>query len=263
MGHHRDNGAVRMQRAADAAAELDWLRDRPDEEAATGYDQAGWAASVWILHAMYHNEELDGLGSHGDRLQAGVRSGAIAPAMIGDVNLDERTTTPGIPLGFTRRPWRRLLWRDHLAGHGPFPPEAAVPPCHRWFPHASFPWSIGPPPEGSLDEASFDALVAVLAEHSSQGQATETVAFYGSLPSGDFDAPHVWSGPLGDVGELIVERGGSYRSSPTNLWARDHSWFIWTDWDLMGTKVSGTGALVRALDVAGRLETVDWTVPAS
>jgi hypothetical protein len=81
--------------------------------------------------------------------------------------------------------------------------------------------------------------------HSVDGPSIDCVAFYASLPAADFDTLHVWRGPLSAVPELLEERGGPYSSSPTNLWPADRSWFIWTDYDLAGTKVSGSKPLVR------------------
>ncbi|WAL66637.1 hypothetical protein ORV05_02130 [Amycolatopsis cynarae] len=251
-----------MRRVVDPAGEVRWLADRDGIGAVTGYDQQGWHASTWVLHAMYHNSGLDGLGSHHDHYRRRLASGEASPAIIGQVNLDEVSTVTGMPLGFTVRPgapWRRLLWRDHLGwGDGPCPPDQAFPPSYRWFPHRSWPLSFEPPAEGSLDEASLEALVAVLAEHSSRGRDTRCVVFYCALAAGDFDTPHVWEGPLAAVGDLIENRGGTYPSSPTNFWPRDRSWFVWTDWDLSATKVSGTGTLIEAIKSSNRLETIDW-----
>ena len=195
-----DDPAVRMERILDPEAELDWLAGRPEEESATGYDPAGWAGSIWILHAMYHNPVLDGLGTHDDIHRAAARAGTIAPLIIGEVNLEEVTTVIGTPVGFVVRPgspWRRLLWRDHCAAVG-FMPDRTYPPSDKWFPHRSWPVSMVAPPEGSLDDDSLDALIEVLAEHSAAGEKTECVVFYASLPARDFDSRHVWPAPRGD-----------------------------------------------------------------
>ena len=42
------------------------------------------------------------------------------------------------------------------------------------------------------------------------------------------------------------------------LWPRDRSWFVWTDWDLKGTRLSGSRALGGAARADAVLETVDW-----
>lgn len=209
---------------------------------------------------MYENPGLAGLGTHDELHRHRLESGDLAPEIIGGINLDEDTTDTGIPLGFVVRPgspWRRALWSQHLTeGQAS---NRSYPPCHRWFPHRSWPVAVQPPPEGSLDEESLDALLETVSRLSVDGPGTDCVAFYASLPAGDFDDQHVWRGPLSAVPELIEERGGPYPFSPTNLWPTDRSWFIWTDWDLFGTKVSGSEQLVEAVKSHSALETVDWS----
>jgi len=52
--------------------------------------------------------------------------------------------------------------------------------------------------------------------------------------------------------------GGIYGSSPSNIWPVDRSWFLWTDADLEGTKVSGSTTLVTRVREKRELETEDW-----
>jgi len=251
-----------MGRACDPEIQLEWLGNRPVEETMTGYDATGWDASTWILHAMYENPSLTGLGTHDDLHKRRLIASDIAPVIIGEVNLDEATTVTGTPLGFVIRPgqpWQRVRWREYLARTPEATGDRTYPPCHRWFPPGSWPVSIEPPSEGSLDEESLHALLQILGAHSPAGPETECAAFYGALPAGDFDSLHVWQGPLEAVPNLIEDNGGPYSSSPTNLWPADRSWFVWTDWDLQGTKVSGSRALIRATRSTDQLETVDWT----
>lgn len=40
----------------------------------------------------------------------------------------------------------------------------------------------------------------------------------------------------------------------TNLWSTERYWFTWTDYDLEGTKVSGSVALIEAIQADTRLE---------
>ncbi|WP_112670014.1 hypothetical protein [Micromonospora saelicesensis] len=255
----RQDGGVSMERVEAPARLLTWLADRPVREATTGYDAAGWQSSTWVLHSMYENPSLAGLGTHDELRRHRLESGDLAPEIIGGINLDEGTADSGIPLGFVVRPgspWRRALWSQHLTeGQAS---DRSYPPCHRWFPHRSWPVAVQPPPEGSLDEESLDALLDTLSRWSVDGPETNCVAFYASLPAGNFDNPHVWRGPLSAVPELLEERGGPYPFSPTNLWPTDRSWFIWTDFDLLGTKVSGSEQLVEAIKSHPALETVEW-----
>ncbi|MEU8328701.1 hypothetical protein [Micromonospora sp. NPDC048839] len=236
---------------------LAWLADRPGKEAFTGYAPTGWESSTWILHAMYENARLAGLGTHDEVRHRGIDSGDLAPLIVAGVNLDEETTETGTPLGFVTppgSPWRRVLW-SRQPGQTP---DRRYPPCHRWFTHNSWPVAVQPPPEGSLDEESLEALLDTLCRHSVDGPRTECVAFYAHLPANDYDHVHVWRGPLSAVPELLEERGGRYLFSPTNLWPTDRSWFLWTDYDLQGTRVSGSRPLVEAIRSHPTLETVNW-----
>jgi len=41
----------------------------------------------------------------------------------------------------------------------------------------------------------------------------------------------------------------------------DRSWFLYTDWDLWGTKVSGSQSLIDELISDPDLETLEWSPP--
>jgi hypothetical protein len=100
-------------------------------------------------------------------------------------------------------------------------------------------------------------LTSVLAEASPSGPLTECFAFYTALPRvTSTPPPALWSGPLSSVTQFVAT--GEYRFSPTNLWPTDRSWFVWTDCDLMGTKVSGARSLIDRLRAHPELETVLW-----
>ncbi|WP_347661030.1 hypothetical protein [Micromonospora sp. B9E7] len=58
---------------------------------------------------------------------------------------------------------------------------------------------------------------------------------------------------------LIEGRGGRYWFSPTNLWPEDRSWMVWTDYDLQGSKVSGSKSLIEAVERHPVLETTAWS----
>jgi hypothetical protein len=256
-----DESVSGMKRVGDPSAEMRWLADRPPEEATTGYDPAGWPASTWVLHAMYENPDLVGFGTHDDLHRRRLESGDVGPVIIGDVDLDSVGTVTGTSLGFVvhpGRPWRRITWEQYLARFPDFTGNREYPPCHRWFPPGSWPVAVEPPPEGSLDAESLDALTAVLTAQSPEGSDTRCFAFYASLPAGDFDTVHLWEGPLGQVQDLISDNGGPYDFSPTNVWCVDHGWFIWTDYDLQATKVSGDRSFIDALVSSPHLECISW-----
>lgn len=249
-----------MDRVTDTAADLQWLTST--EDGVTGFDATGWQDYTWVLHSMYENSSLAGLGTHDDIHRQRLDAGTIAPLIIGDVNLDEGTTVTGAALGWIVNPgapWVRVTWSAYLARFPDFVPNRSVPPCFRWFPSGSQPVAIEPPPEGSLDEDSLDALVRLLAGHEQARGAGEVFAFYASLPSGDFDQVHLWRGSVEEIPSLIEENGGPYGFSPSNIWPVDRSWFAWTDYDLSGTKVSGPVDLVEAIRSDDYLETVEWS----
>ena len=154
----------------------------------------------------------------------------------------------------------RVRWAEYLRRFPDFVPCRQVPPGYRWFPPGSWPAAIQPPPEGSLDGESLAAMLSVLRTHS--GRDVPCFAFYGALPAGgDFDRVHLWTGRLEDIPGLLDDRGGPYGFSPTNVWPAGREWFVWTDYDLQATKVSGPPGLVRALAAASRLECLAWQAP--
>jgi hypothetical protein len=215
---------------------------------------------------MYQDPALQGFGTHDEWRKRAIEVGALAPLIVGDINLDERSTNTGIGLGYAVRPgkvWQRLSWHEYIQRTGALGASCEFPPCFRWFPRGSWPFSIEPPPEGSLDEESFAALIDVLSRVSSGGSETECLAYYAPLATRDYDHPHVWRGPLRSVPSLVDEFGGPYGSSPSNFWPADRAWFVWTDWDLEGTKVSGSRDVVSAVRTNDVLETSDWTRPSA
>ena len=250
-----------MRRVDEPSELVRWLQSGTGEEELSGFDLALWPKSIWVLHSMYENPALKGLGTHDEWHKRGLEVGDIAPLNIGDENLDENTILTGTSLGFAVRPgpgWRRITWQEYIDRSGAPGASCGFPPCHGWFPPVSWPLSIEPPPEGSLDEDSLEALLDVLGRGSAEGWETECYAYYAPLTTPDFGSGHLWRGPLRSIPELIAERGGLYPSSPSNFWPMDRSWFVWTDWDLQGTKVSGTHALIESLAASAELDTTSW-----
>jgi hypothetical protein len=64
---------------------------------------------------------------------------------------------------------------------------------------------------------------------------------------------------LAEVMDLYGD--ASVPGSPINLWPTDSSWFVLTDWDLWGTKVSGARELVTAIGADPVVETT--SVPSA
>jgi hypothetical protein len=257
----------RMTRQADAAEPLAWLRDdRGGVEvgSVTGYDPSMWEDSVWLLHAMWETPAESPVSSFHDLHSRQIADGAVAPTVIGGVNLDDATVATGVPLGYAEVPgggWSRLRWTDLAARLGiDLGVGQSVPPCFRWFPIRSWPVNIRPPTEGSLDQTSLHALLPVLARCSAGADETPCYAFYASLPAGVFDEPTLFSGPLAAVTDLVTG-SDPMPATPSNLWPRDRSWFVYTDWDLWATRVSGPPRLVAELAATPGLETFAWTAP--
>jgi hypothetical protein len=105
--------------------------------------------------------------------------------------------------------------------------------------------------EGSLDHEQFVRLLSALAAVETAG---EVFAFYGKAASGDFDTQTLFYGELDGLLELY--RDQSLPGSPSNFWPVDRSWFIYTDYDLWATKISGSKELIDALSDDDELETV-------
>ncbi|MEW5811463.1 MAG: hypothetical protein AB1925_18635 [Actinomycetota bacterium] len=167
----------------------------------------------------------------------------------------------GIPLGYTHTPRgphrRRLLWREWSDRCGRTLGNQPYAPGYSWFPD-SFPANVQPPPEGSLDELTWGRLLGVLGQHS--GDATAVTAYYApAAPAGRQDWA-MFAGMLPEATDLVVRSG--LDCTPSNLWPDDRKWFVYTDADLMATKVSGSAALIAALEGDPHLETLRWEPPA-
>lgn len=250
---------VGMERlpARDAEQAVEWLKQTGQTSGfITGFDPDVWPSQTWLLHAMYRNGALLGLGTHADVRQSKIGRGLLEPMIIGDVTLDGATTVTGVALGYVVRPgqqWTRLLWRDYLAETGgQLGSVHEGPPSDLWFPSGSWPVSVAPPPEGSLDEVTWSALLEVLEESTEE----DCFAFYSSLPSQKFEAVEVWRGRVRSLRTVLESSGHEF--TPSNIWAVDRSWFIYTDYDLLATKVSAPRRLIDRLLAHPDIESKTW-----
>lgn len=242
-------------------------------EDACGYDITPGKAGLWILNAMYEQESPANDETHDQQHRRHLASGEVEPWRIGDFDESDHPElkVPGGGLGWSGHPgpgWRRLRWQelsdrigdpivrlDHDSIY-PIPSRHSFPSVRR---DGSWPTSIEPPTEGSLDSDSFRALAAALREfcgaettvfaHWCQAITTEVfTVFEGRLA----DLEALQSLPLHrtPLGEPIP-----FGSSPSNLWPADESWMLYTDWDLWGTKVTGSPELLAWLEADEFLET--------
>jgi Probable lipoprotein LpqN len=286
-----------MRRVSDAQANelLAWLdQSLSPHTRSTGYDHHGWADSIWVLHAMFERPGMPGLTHQELRRQLdpdGVGERPTADDLralfsrglndIDDSELEElvaavrRSGGPGggvvvasvdglidtgIPLGFVETPhgthWRRLRWAELAQRDGRRLGADVQWPGYAWFAQ-SFPVGIQPPPEGSLDELTLHALIRVLERNSSPEVLADCVAYYSDVATFGRDERFVFTGDLRDVPRLL---SGEHhmKATPSNLWPADKSWFVYTDADLMATKVSGSAELIAAISAEEELETLRW-----
>ena len=247
-------------RPLDYEIETAWLRDRTPASgpnsagSTTGYEPDGYEHAIWILHAMYepidpkpstadvHDQnDLAATWRHVQQRQEHLQGVDFSP--LGVANPD-----PG-------HGWQRLRWRELAVRLGGILHRHDVPPCFRWFPDEGWPDNLIPPTEGSLDQPTAGRLIAHLAN---AGRSTECIAAYSFLAAGwPEDTNPCFVGPVDRLLDLC-ERG---LGTPSNFWPMDRSWFVYTDWDLWATKVSGPTTLLAALEADAELETITWPDP--
>ncbi len=70
----------------------------------------------------------------------------------------------------------------------------------------------------------------------------------------EFDENTIYTGALTELVDLYDD--DDLPGSPSNIWPDDKAWFIYTDYDLWATKVSGSADLISRLAADPELETV-------
>ncbi|WP_067899162.1 hypothetical protein [Nocardia vaccinii] len=170
--------------------------------------------------------------------------------MVPGFDLEANSFVIGNELGRSEHPgagWKRLRWSELAArlgepavAEGRYPGSRSLSGAHAG---GSWPVSIRPPSEGSLDRESWQTLIDVLIAWSPDGAGTPCVAYFGPAVSGEFDTGVTVAGSLGSAADLYDHP--SDVGSPSNLWAVDRSWITWSDWDLCATKVSGPTELIE------------------
>ena len=251
---------MRRLTPAESVDALAWIQPSKRDDP-VGMDLSGWKDSVWVLHSMYENSSLPSHISYDQARRAAIESGIEKPVIINGFSLDDGgAVTIGVGLGFRDRPgegWRRLTWHEYFARLGQTPGhDEAFPPSFRWFSGGGWPVSVDFPAEGSLDGESLRALVSLL---TNRAPAAHCFFYSAALTTGDFDNVEIHEGRVSDIFELVGERAGQF--SPSNFWPADHSWFVYTDYDLCATRVSGPAALIAALEADPILETLRWDPP--
>ena len=156
--------------------------------------------------------------------------------------------------------WRRLRWAE-LADRWEVPLDVAeVNPLNAFRPGlstGSWPSSIRPPTEGSLDWETYERMMAILR------------AFTGSSPILVYSTILAWYGDTGFEVPLVTatmdELLASYTTAPIsgsgqNWWPIDREWLVYTDYDLCSTVVHGDEDLISEVVADDFLEASlpDW-----
>ena len=240
--------------------ELDRLGVSLDDGAATGFDLRTFPRSTWLIHAMYETE-MDSPASHDQREKQRIADGVELPTIVNNVNLSALTTT-GVALGWSKSPgaaFKRLRWREYAERNSvPILRDGELP-GHRGFGEAhtgdSWPENVAPPAEGSIDEESWCELVRVLLAHSSSGADTTCTTFYTPWTLTPESSSFLLQGRLGDAAALIDNP--TSMGSPQNFWPDELDWFVYTDFDLQASRISGSIALIEALLSDAKLDCED------
>lgn len=236
---------------------LAWLAEGVEGGGFCGFDRDGWEASRWILNSIFEDPSASDGVTHDDRHRGRAQTGLEHP--IEKILDDAGAIVVGsaLGMGLPRSPnTRRLLWSELAQRLGIDFAGQTVPPCLRWFPYRSWPVGIRPPDEGSLDRESLKTLVSWLADQSHDGAGTTCVGYFTPMIRANFDRPLMYQFRLDELESLATKM--AVKATPSNWWPLDRSWFVYTDWDLWGTKFSGDASLVASLERSTDLETIIW-----
>jgi hypothetical protein len=244
-----------------------WQRVDPQEalswtklslrEVFTGIPPSGFEATARVLHAVFESSEAS-QATYDDVEKQIIDDGTLEPLIIGEVNLSARTTNTGVPLGIASRPqgWGRVIWRDLADRYDTVLDAAnvnALRPLQRAI-GSSWPISLQPPPQGSLDTESLEALASILGRRTGGQGCYFYYCMLGvrDTPPDEME-PRVYRGSLSGILDLAYSDEVS--GSPQNWWPADHSWLVYTDWDLCDTTIGGSRALIADLRESVEIET--------
>jgi hypothetical protein len=233
---------------------FDWIIRPLGQDRLLGGMPAPWMpAGVRILHAMWEAPGSTHEVSHHEAHVAAVIAGDLKPDMVGNVDMNTVGRVTGIRLEMERPPrgWRRLWWSEVADRIGiQLDARQGVLEAHLrpFTQEGSWPASVLPPPEGTLDTESFTAL-------------TQILAGYTHGPTIAYTAKDEWyrdggfvRGTLDEIVSFSLKR----RCSPNNWWPEDHSWLVWSDCDLLTSAVFGSTQLIAAIENNQDLETLPY-----
>lgn len=233
-----------------------WLGDDVLYDAETNVLPSGCEDSVWILHNQYV-------------CPPGVNPGPLA---------DEDNPNPypvAPPPEFVRVKWKEVADLKSVPLRGPFWNGREVPPCFRWgaflswrepqlvLPGAEF---VYQPVDATIGQVELEALLPLLRAATTTEKMEALFAFpdpfedttLGQVVDTDgVTRRRVFSFRLGDLLPSML-RQGLPEVTPEFWWPEDRAWVVWTDWDLLGSKVFGSRNLIEKLRRHPDLETLDW-----
>lgn len=236
-----------------AGPELAWLGDGFLEDPVDGPLPNGFTHSTWILHAQFF------------------RPGEVAPPPEPD-DVDE---VPGFGFGaHAPEGWQRIIWAEVASRKGvPLQGPAGdsgleIPPAYCWpallndsdADYVVMHPGIHPddslwPTEGSLGKADLETLVPILAART--GSTRMRGRFSPITSPFDVESMRVFTFNLTTMLSSMLTTG-QQEFTPELCWPEDRAWVLWTDYDLMGTRVFGSKDLLDALRASPDIETLDW-----
>jgi hypothetical protein len=237
----------------DGVEEVSWLFDAGNTDfLGTGVETPGFESKALILHAMWEHPEGHGHVSVDEAEKMAISRGGIEPLIIGDVNVSERSVATGIPIGATSRPvgWKRIRWTELAHRWGvELALDLSVLPISCFqsrLKSGSWPAGILPPPAGSLDSETHAALLGILKPYTGEQDVfnySAPASWYG--PHAGDGSPPLAVGPIESMLDLYQD--SLHSGSGQNWWPADHSWLVYTDWDLTHTIVLGSNDAISAV----------------
>ncbi|MCC2274917.1 hypothetical protein LKL35_05630 [Streptomyces sp. ET3-23] len=170
--------------------------------------------------------------------------------------------------GFADRCWvlhtisegtTRVRWNDVLAGAGKRLEDWDHTPSWKVFRGLETAPDFDGPSLGEIDRDCLARLVEILAWHSSDGLGTE--CYWAQAVIEDVGCPV--PARRGRLDEALAHHDACAPPNwtistqfPAHWWPLDRSWFVLTDWDLSGTEIFGSRALIADLLADGGLDAV-------
>ena len=238
--------------------DLCWLGDNVVRDPETAVLPPGCEDSVWILHNQYVCPPDVNPGPLADEENPNPNPYPVAP-----------------PPGFVRVKWKKVAEIKGVPLRGAFWDGLEVPPCFRW--EALLSWSeaslvlpgaeyVYQPVDATIGQVELEALLPLLRAGTTTDRMEAMFAVADPFEDStlgrvlDVDSMvhrRVFSFKLGELLPTMLQPGLP-DVTPEFWWPEDRTWVVWTDWDLLGSKVFGSKELIEELRRHPDLETLDW-----